>query len=87
LPAAISFKKHLREKAAIGLGAARREMQHPEFIFRKPPLQTRNVLCLMPVRDGAWAVEPDVEHSQWLWFGAVLLAMIVISYIATSFPG
>jgi hypothetical protein len=23
-------------------------------------------------------MEPDAEHSQWLWFGAVLLAMMVI---------
>jgi hypothetical protein len=32
-------------------------------------------------------LEPDVEQSQWLWFGAALLAMMVISYIATRFPG
>jgi len=32
-------------------------------------------------------LEPDVEHSQWLWFGAVLLVMMVISFIATSFGG
>jgi hypothetical protein len=32
-------------------------------------------------------MEPDAEHSQWLWFGAVLLAMMVISFIATSFGG
>jgi hypothetical protein len=25
-------------------------------------------------------------HAQWLWFGATLLAMMVIAYIATSFP-
>jgi hypothetical protein len=28
--------------------------------------------------------EPDAQ--QWLWFGAALLAMTVITYIATSFP-
>jgi hypothetical protein len=27
-------------------------------------------------------MEPDAEHSQWLWFGAVLLAMMVISFVA-----
>jgi hypothetical protein len=32
-------------------------------------------------------MELDAEHSQWLWFGAVLLAMMVISFIATSFGG
>jgi hypothetical protein len=32
-------------------------------------------------------MEPDVEPSQWLWFGAALLAMTVIAYIATNFPG
>jgi hypothetical protein len=31
-------------------------------------------------------LEPDAEPSQWLWFGAVLLAMIVIALVATSFP-
>jgi hypothetical protein len=30
-------------------------------------------------------MEPDAEHSQ--WFGAVLLVMMVISFIATSFGG
>jgi hypothetical protein len=32
-------------------------------------------------------LEPDAEPSQWLWFGTALLAMMVISYIATSLPG
>jgi hypothetical protein len=31
-------------------------------------------------------LEPDAESSQWLWFGAALLAMTIIAYIATSFP-
>jgi len=31
-------------------------------------------------------LEPDAERSQWLWFGAALLAMMVIAYIATSLP-
>jgi hypothetical protein len=31
-------------------------------------------------------LEPDAEPSQRLWFGAVLLAMIVIALVATSFP-
>jgi hypothetical protein len=30
-------------------------------------------------------LEPDTEPSQWLWFGAALLAMTVISLIV-SFP-
>jgi hypothetical protein len=30
--------------------------------------------------------EPDAESSPWLWFGAALLAMMVIGYIATTFP-
>ena len=30
-------------------------------------------------------LEPDAQQ-QWLWFGAVLLAMTIIAYIATSFP-
>jgi hypothetical protein len=32
-------------------------------------------------------MEPDAERSQWQWFGAVLLAMMVISFIAKSFGG
>jgi hypothetical protein len=32
-------------------------------------------------------LERDTEPSQWLWFGTALLAMMVISYIATSLPG
>jgi hypothetical protein len=32
-------------------------------------------------------LEPDAEHSQWLWFGVVLLAMTVLATIATIFPG
>jgi hypothetical protein len=32
-------------------------------------------------------LEPDAGSSQWLWFGAVLLALMVISYIATNFSG
>jgi hypothetical protein len=31
-------------------------------------------------------LEPDTERSRWLWFGATLLAMMVIAFIATSFP-
>jgi hypothetical protein len=31
-------------------------------------------------------LEPDAESSQWLWFGAALLVMMVIAYIATSLP-
>jgi hypothetical protein len=31
-------------------------------------------------------LESDAEPSQWLWFGAVQLAMIVIALVATSFP-
>jgi hypothetical protein len=32
-------------------------------------------------------LEPETgQPSQWLWFGAALLAMTVIAYIATSFP-
>jgi len=31
------------------------------------------------------ALEPNAKQ-QWLWFGAVLLAMTIITYIATSFP-
>jgi hypothetical protein len=31
-------------------------------------------------------LEPDAEPPQRLWFGAVLLAMIVIALVATSFP-
>ncbi len=30
-------------------------------------------------------LEPDAQQ-QWLWFGAALLAMTIIAYIATSFP-
>jgi hypothetical protein len=30
-------------------------------------------------------LEPDTEPSQWLWFGAALLAMTVISLVV-SFP-
>ena len=26
-------------------------------------------------------LEPDAESSQWLWFGAALLAMMVIAYM------
>jgi hypothetical protein len=29
--------------------------------------------------------DPDAERSQWIWFGAALLAMTIIAYIATSF--
>jgi hypothetical protein len=29
-------------------------------------------------------LEPDAQQ-QWLWFGAALLAMTIITYIATSF--
>jgi hypothetical protein len=32
-------------------------------------------------------LEPDAEPSQWLWFGAALLAMSVIAFAATKFPG
>jgi hypothetical protein len=32
-------------------------------------------------------LEPETEASQWLWFGATLLAMTLITYIGTSFPG
>jgi hypothetical protein len=32
-------------------------------------------------------LEPHFEPSQRLWFGAPLLAMMVIAYIATSLPG
>jgi hypothetical protein len=31
-------------------------------------------------------LEPNAEASQSLWFAAALLAMMVIGYIATSFP-
>jgi hypothetical protein len=31
--------------------------------------------------------EPETESSQWLWFGAALLAMSVIAFVATKFPG
>jgi hypothetical protein len=30
--------------------------------------------------------DPETERSQWIWFGAALLAMTIIAYIATSFP-
>jgi|GraSoi_2013_40cm_1033754.scaffolds.fasta_scaffold20952_4 hypothetical protein len=30
-------------------------------------------------------LEPDAQQ-QWLWFGAVLLAMTIIAFIATSLP-
>jgi ABC-type lipoprotein release transport system permease subunit len=30
-------------------------------------------------------LEPDAQQ-QWLWFGAVLLAMTIIALIATSLP-
>jgi hypothetical protein len=30
--------------------------------------------------------ELEPARSQWLWFGAALLAMTIIAYIATSFP-
>ena len=30
-------------------------------------------------------LEPDAESSQWLWFGAALLAMMVIAMVV-SFP-
>jgi hypothetical protein len=32
-------------------------------------------------------LEPETEPSQWLWFGAALLAMMVIAYIGTFFSG
>jgi hypothetical protein len=31
-------------------------------------------------------LEPDAWRSQWLWFGAALLAMSVIAAIVTKFP-
>jgi hypothetical protein len=31
-------------------------------------------------------LEPQTARSQWLWFGAALLAMTIIANIATSFP-
>jgi hypothetical protein len=31
-------------------------------------------------------LEPDAEHSQWLWFGAALLAMSVIAAIVITVP-
>jgi hypothetical protein len=31
-------------------------------------------------------LEPETACSQLLWFGAALLAMTIIAYIATSFP-
>lgn len=31
-------------------------------------------------------MEPNAEAPQSLWFAAALLAMMVIGYIATSFP-
>jgi hypothetical protein len=30
-------------------------------------------------------LEPDAQQ-QWLWFGAALLVMTIIAYIATSIP-
>jgi hypothetical protein len=30
-------------------------------------------------------IEPDAQQP-WLWFGAALLAMTIITYIATGFP-
>jgi hypothetical protein len=30
--------------------------------------------------------EPDTWRSQWLWFGAALLAMSMIAAILTKFP-
>jgi hypothetical protein len=32
-------------------------------------------------------LKPDTASQQWPWFGAALLAMMVITYIATSLPG
>jgi hypothetical protein len=31
-------------------------------------------------------LEPDTWRSQWLWFGAALLAMSMIAAILTKFP-
>jgi hypothetical protein len=31
-------------------------------------------------------LEPDFEPSQWLWFGAALLALSVIAAIVAKFP-
>jgi hypothetical protein len=30
--------------------------------------------------------EPGAERSQWFWFSAALLAMTIITYIATGLP-
>jgi hypothetical protein len=32
-------------------------------------------------------LEPNTEPSEWLWFGAALLAMMIIVYIGTFFSG
>jgi hypothetical protein len=32
-------------------------------------------------------LEPETKASQWFWFGAALLAMTLIAYIGTRFPG
>lgn len=31
-------------------------------------------------------LEPDSWRSQWLWFGATLLAMLIVAAISTRFP-
>ncbi|MET4323665.1 hypothetical protein ABIB90_008141 [Bradyrhizobium sp. JR4.1] len=31
-------------------------------------------------------LEPDDWRTQWLWFGAALLAMMIIAAIVTRFP-
>jgi hypothetical protein len=30
--------------------------------------------------------EPGAERSQWFWFSAALLAMMILAYIATDLP-
>jgi hypothetical protein len=30
--------------------------------------------------------EPGAERSQWFWFSAALLAMMILAYIATGLP-
>ena len=32
-------------------------------------------------------LEPNAVRSQWLWFGAALLAMTIIAFVVTSYPG
>jgi hypothetical protein len=31
-------------------------------------------------------LDPETASQQWLWFGAALLAMALIAWVAVSFP-